>query len=279
MTEPNSAASLSALLSAAARAAHELVDQPPHLLLDPDARALCTQFSPSPLDYQLGQPDHPVMATARLATTTRAGFARTSLATSGLHQCVLLGAGLDSSLYRGFDTDVWLVDRPEVLAWRTELFAQAGVAESGHPVPADLAGDDLVPALVEAGLDLDKPVFVAALGLVMYLTDSDLQALLGRLNPLAVGSHLVFDSIVPAELRDAAAQGYAAAIASSIGGAEPWHCTPHPDVLSDWLHTAGWRATQQVIEADWVPDAFWAANPRLTRNRLSILVEAVRSPE
>lgn len=263
-------------MSAAARTAHELVDQPPHLLLDPDARALCAQFSPSPLDYQLGQPDHPVLATARVSTTARAGFARAALARSGAHQCVLLGAGLDFSVYRGFDTNVWLVDRPEVLAWRAELFARAGLAEVGHPVPADLASDDLLPALIEAGLDRGQPVAVVALGLVMYLTDAALQALLGRLSPLAAGSRLVFDSIVPASLRDAAGQAYADAIIGSIGGAEPWHSTPHPDVLAEWLVSAGWRPEQQVIEADWIPEAFWAANPGLSRSRLSQLVEAVR---
>lgn len=277
MTEPTSAASLSALLSAAARAAHELVDQPPHLLLDPDARALCAQFSPSPLDYQLSQPNHPVMATARIATIARAGFARAVLQASGLTQCVLLGSGLDSSLYRGLDASVWLVDRPDVLAWRAELFSQAGLHDTGRPVPSDLATDDLLPALVEAGLDIGKPIFVAALGLVMYLTDADLQALLGRLTPLTSGSRVVFDSIVPASLRDAAAHAYADAITGSIGGAEPWHCTPHPDDLSRWLQQAGWAPTQLLVEADWVPAAFWAANPGLGRSRLSVLVEAVRS--
>jgi len=277
VTEPTSAASLSALLSAAARAAHELVDQPPHLLLDPDARALCAQFSPSPLDYQLSQPNQPVLATARIATTARAGFARTVLQTSGITQCVLLGAGLDSSLYRGLDATVWLVDRPDVLAWRAELFSQAGLHDTGRPVPSDLATDDLLPALIEAGLDTEQPVFVAALGLVMYLTDADLHALLGRLAPLADGSRMVFDSIVPASLRDASARAYADAVTGSIGGAEPWHCTPHPDDLSRWLRRAGWIPRQLLAESDWVPNAFWAANPERGRSRLSVLVEAVRS--
>jgi methyltransferase, putative, TIGR00027 family len=263
-------------LSAAARAAHELVDQPPHLLLDPDARALCAQFTPSPLDYQLGQPTHPVLATARIATTARAGFARAALEHSGATQCVLLGAGLDSSLYRGLNMDVWLVDRPDVLAWRTELFSQAGISDPGRPVAADLATDALLPTLIEAGLDAGRPTFVAALGLVMYLTEADLRALLGRLSALAVGSRLVFDTIVPAELRDPAARAYADAITGSIGGKEPWHCTPHPDRLGDWLTATGWRVEQRVAEGDWVPAEFWTANPTLTRNRLSALVEAVR---
>ncbi|PFG17256.1 methyltransferase (TIGR00027 family) [Propionicimonas paludicola] len=276
MIEPNSAASLSALLSAAARAAHELVDRPPHLLQDPDARALCALFEPSPLSYQLAQPEQPVLATARISTAARAGFARAALERSGLTQLVLLGAGLDSSVSRGFEIDTWVVDRPEVLAWRAELFGQAGITDAAHPVPADLAADDLLPALAAAGLDVTRPVFVAALGLVMYLTDGDLQALLGRLAPLPGGSRLVVDSIVPAALRDQAGRAYADAITGSIGGREPWHCTPHPDQLAGWLQDAGWRPEQLPIEADWVPEPFWAANPQLGRNRLSVLVEAVR---
>lgn len=276
MIELNSAASLSALFSAAARAAHELVDQPPHLVLDPDARALCAQFSPSPLDYQLAQPHQPILAGARVATVARACFARAGLDRSRLRQCVLLGAGLDSSVYRGLDVRVWLVDRPDVLSWRAELFAEAGLPDHGRPVPTDLAADGLLPALAAAGLDLEEPVFVAALGLVMYLTDADLQALLARLAGLAIGSRLVFDSIVPPSLRDAAAQEYAEAITTSVGGREPWGATPHPDELADWLARSGWRQVQSMAEADGVPEAFWAANPQLARTGLARLVEAVR---
>ena len=276
MNELNSAASLSALLSAAARATHELVDQPPHLLLDPDARALCATFSPSPLDYQLAQPQHPILAGARVATVARASFARAELERSGLRQCVLLGAGLDSSISRGLDVSVWLVDRPDVLAWRAELFADAGLADAGRPVPTDLADDGLLPALAAAGVNLEEPVFVAALGLVMYLCEADLWDLLARLAGLAPGSRLVFDSIVPAPLRDAAGRAYAEAIIASVGGGEPWNATPHHDELADWLAGAGWRQARSTAEADWVPEAFWAANPQVGRTGLTRLVEAVR---
>jgi methyltransferase (TIGR00027 family) len=264
-------------LSTAARAAHELVDQPPHLLLDPDARALCAQFSPSPLDYQLAQPSHPILATARISTAARAGFTWAAMERSGVRQCVLLGAGIDSSISRAADVPVWLVDRPEVLSWRAELFHSAGVADTGRPVPTDLENDDLVPALVEAGLDPAQPTFVAALGLLMYLSAESVQALILGLRELASGSRLVFDSIVPTELRDEAAHAYADAITGSIGGKEPWRCTPAPAELEQWLRSAGWAPEQLVTEADWVPTAFWEANPRLTRNRLSVLVEAVRA--
>ncbi|RQN09346.1 hypothetical protein EHW97_03635 [Aeromicrobium camelliae] len=156
-----------ALFSAAARAAHPLVDDEPHLLHDEIAQRLCEKLSPSPLDYQLAQPGAPILAAARFSAAVRSLYADQFVAASGIDQIVVVGAGLDtiaSRLPAPHDERVWLVGRPGVLAWRSHLLASAGLDD-----PAELVGADLThgldPQLLEAsGVDLQRPIAFLWLG-------------------------------------------------------------------------------------------------------------------
>jgi methyltransferase (TIGR00027 family) len=263
-----------ALLSAAARAAHPLVDQPPHLLDDSDAQALCALFEPSPLSYQLGAAQHPIMAAARISTMTRSAFALQSIADGGGEQVIVLGAGLDTSVARAGVGRVFVVDRPEVLAWRAELLAEASIAEAGIPVAADLTEPGLLDVLAAAGLEVSLPTAVVALGLSMYLSQSDNQGWLSTLSTLGAGSRVVFDALLPNEAADAAGRAYAEAIAASAGGREPWHWRPTADEVAATLRASGWGSAVITAEAEAVPAAFWKANPGLVRQRLVQLIHA-----
>lgn len=266
--------SMTALLSAAARAAHELVDSPPHVLLDLEARALCDLFRPSPLAYQLKFPYEPVLAAARVATVVRSSFARRVLTEGDCGQCVLLGAGLDTSVYQGTGVKVWRVDRPAVLAWRAKLFAQAELPDSGVGVAADL-GAGLAAALASAGLDLARPTLVVGLGLSMYLSGAQARALLAELAHLGAGSELVFDSILPDALADDSGRDYAAAVAAAAGRwGEPWRLRPSPEQIVAALASSGWEVVGAVAADEAVPDGFWTANPKLQPMRLTQLVHA-----
>ncbi|WP_211217930.1 class I SAM-dependent methyltransferase [Microbacterium luticocti] len=276
--EPNTTVSTTALMSAAARAAHPLVDAPPHLLIDEIAAALVDHDHPSPLDYHRAQPDAPVLASARLAACVRSAFAEARLAESGVDQLVVLGAGLDTAAHRmPVGTHAWLVDLPGVLAHRRALFARAGLADAGTPVPVDLASASPVDALCAAGFDPDRPAFVSWLGVSMYLDAAAVRGVLAGLRALAGGSHLVFDHIVPPALRDAAGAGYAQAVAAVAGrSGEPWHCTPSPDQITDWLADAGWAVREACDETDAAGPGFWPRSDALTPMRLVRLVHAVR---
>ena len=272
--------SMTALLSAAARAAHPIVDDAPHLLDDAVARTLCETLHPSPLDYQLAHPEVPVLASARLSSCVRSTYTDDRLRASDLDQYVMLGAGLDTSAHRLPDDGTvrtWLLDRPGVLAWRAHLFAQAGLPDAGTPVPCDLGSPRLVADLAGAGLELSRPAFVTGLGVSMYLDEAAVRRTLAALAPLAPGSQLVLDHILPPELRDEQGAAHATAIAVFAGGAgEPWLCTPTPDALSSWLDEAGWDVVQQVDEADATGPHFWPRTDALRPVRLTRLVHAVR---
>jgi len=274
--ENESPASVSALMAAAARAAHSLVDDPPHLLVDDVASRICRSMPASPLDYHLAHPREPVLAAARLSACARAKFAADALRASRLSECVLLAAGLDQLAGLDPGARCWAVDLPDVLAWRARVCEQAMVADPCRAVPADLAGGDLLARLVASGLDPGRPVFVAWLGGSMYLPASQARAVLEQLAGLPAGTALVFDHILPARDRDAAGRRYAQALAGAMGGREPWRCVPSPDEVTGWLADAGWRVARSVDEAQAVPAGFWDRRDALHPMRLVRLLHAVR---
>jgi methyltransferase (TIGR00027 family) len=262
------------LFSAAARAAHCLVDDPPQVIIDHDAVDLCSVFTPSPVDFHLSFPAEPVLAAARGSAVLRAAFTRQLLAANRTAQLVLLGAGLDTFVAAEFSGPVWLVDRPAVLAWRHQVCTQAGVADIGTPVPFALPDAGLLPALVDAGWDPTAPTAVIALGLSMYLTEEQNRALLASL-VLPPGSLLLMDVLVPDLAADAAGRDYAAAICARAGNSEPWLSRFTIAGLAELLADCGWTLRESRPEAEQVPALFWQRQSHLRPMRLVELVAAV----
>ncbi|MCL2468551.1 MAG: SAM-dependent methyltransferase [Micrococcales bacterium] len=267
-------ASASALMSAAARAAHLLVDTPPHLICDDLALRLCRSLPTSPLDYQLAHRDEPVLAAARFSACVRARFAADTLGHVEPRQGVLLGAGLDHPVGDTAGVQWWTVDLPDVLAWRADLYERAGLTDRCCPSQADLTADDLVHALVVAGLDTSRPVMVVWLGGTMYLPDEAVQHVFAQCADLAAGSVLVADFVTPPADRDQAGQAYADALATAVGGHEPWRCQVSAQNLGDWLGESSWQVSRTAAEADAVPAGFWDRRDALKPMRLVQLVEA-----
>lgn len=272
--------SQTALFSAAARAAHPLVDQFPHLLNDDVSARLCKTTSPSPLDFQLAQPGADVLAAARLSACARARYAETVLSESRIEQLVVIGAGLDTTASRvrpELQEQVWLIDRPGVLVWRSQLFDAAGLNDSTHHIGMDLAEGLDLRELQAEGVDLRRPVFVLWLGVSMYLSAQDFRNFITDLAGLPDGSSLVFDYHLPPELRDEAGADYACAVAAMAGReGEPWQCSAAPETVEAWLSELGWRIHEDIDEARAVPDGFLTAQEHLSPMRLVRLVHAVR---
>ncbi|WP_433606460.1 class I SAM-dependent methyltransferase [Prescottella agglutinans] len=267
-------------MSAAARAAHAMVDSPPHLIVDVTARRLCEAAgSPSPLDFHLAHPGEPILAAARLSAAARSAYAERLLRSSGIRQYVVLGAGLDTSVSRTpASCDVWHVDLPGVLAWRSALLETAGVPDRGVPVPVDLSTSDPVPALAQAGLRGGEPAFVSWLGVSMYLDGDAVQRTFASLGRLAPGSELVFDHIVPPADRDDAGADYARAVAAAVGAqGEPWRCTPSLSALHGSLEATGWSTVESLCESESVPAGFWDRSDALQPMDLVRLTHATLS--
>lgn len=117
---------------------------------------------------------------------------------SGVHQVVLLGAGLDTRAFRlNWPGHVRLfeIDMPEVLAFKEQVLARAASEPNCERVVvvADLSGD-WTARLRDAGFRSNEPTAWAAEGLFPYLTDDDAQELLREVAKLSnAGTTLAID--------------------------------------------------------------------------------------
>src|SRR6476619_889404 len=92
---------------------------------------------------------------------------------AGIHQVVILAAGLDSRAYRlqwPTGTTVFEIDQPKVLAYKTSTLDAHGAQPQARriPVAVDLR-DDWPAALTDAGFDASQPTAWLAEGLLPYL--------------------------------------------------------------------------------------------------------------
>lgn len=118
----------------------------------------------------------------------------------GVEQYVILGAGLDTFAFRRPDLlkklQVFEVDHPATQNGKRQRIARLGweTPRQLHFVPVDFASDNLATALQQSGYDPQKTSFFSWLGVTLYLTR---QAVFDTLQSIATiaspGSIIVFD--------------------------------------------------------------------------------------
>src|SRR5262249_39734286 len=159
---------------------------------------------------------------------------------------------LDSFAYRSpLATRVrtFEVDHPTTQAWKRQQLAAAGIPRPDTVtfVPADLATDLLPDRLAEAGFDLSRPTLVTWLGVGMYLPGTAIDRTLAAIGGLAAGTELICDYMLPAGLRDAAADNYVelvAPVAAQHG--EPWLTFLAPTEMSTMLTRHGFTSIRHI---------------------------------
>jgi methyltransferase (TIGR00027 family) len=119
----------------------------------------------------------------------------TGASAAGIHQAVILAAGLDARAYRlswAPGNVVYEVDQPEVVAFKTETMAALGAQPTAErrTVSIDLR-EDWPAALRASGFDDTKPSAWSAEGLLMYLPPEAQDRLFDHITTLsAPGSQL-----------------------------------------------------------------------------------------
>ncbi|MGH3848753.1 MAG: SAM-dependent methyltransferase [Pseudonocardiaceae bacterium] len=161
---------------------------------------------------------------------------------AGCRQVVILAAGMDARAFRLLwpaGTRLYELDRPEVLAYKEDMVAAAGVLPrcERHTVAADLAAD-WITALRAAGFQGGQHTAWLAEGLLNYLTDKDNNMLVSTVGRLSgSGSTLALEVIRASAIRD----GPMAAIADrAANSGAPWRSGV--DDPAGWLAGHGWRA-------------------------------------
>ncbi|MFD5916343.1 class I SAM-dependent methyltransferase [Kitasatospora sp. NPDC127035] len=282
----NGQPSRTALMAAAARAAHLLVDDAPAILSDTVAHTFLAEHADELLGYHRSYGSHPVLAGARTTAVTRSRYTEdrlAGLATLGIDQYVILGAGLDSFAYRSElagRVGVFEVDRPAAQEWKRELLLATGtpLPPSTALVPVDfeqMSARSLTDGLVRSGFDLDRPALVGWLGVTMYLTREAIGRTLDAVGGFAPGTELVVEHLLPPEQRDETGAAYAEAVmAATAEQGEPWRTFLGVEQMDRLLCAHGLRPVEYVRQHETVGPAEWERTDALRPFELSVLARA-----
>lgn len=159
----------------------------------------------------------------------------------GVDQLVILAAGMDTRAFRLSpppDLALFELDRPEVLDLKASRLAQVNAVPRCRRVPlaVDLTGE-WSTTLQGGGFDRHRPSAWLVEGLTPYLTDGQVQHLLGTLSELAVaGSWLLADVIGRSLLTSPRLAGFRAMMAAN--GSPFRFGTDDPEGL---MRMHGWR--------------------------------------
>ncbi|MGW4246115.1 class I SAM-dependent methyltransferase [Nocardia sp. NPDC004722] len=259
--------SRTAMMAAAGRAAHLIVDREPHLFQDTVAEALLGERAAELIAYHREFGDHPVLMGARAQVSVRSHYTESRLE-AGFDQYVILGAGLDTFAYRSPLAErvaVYEVDHPATQEWKRELLKTAGMDTAAVEfVGVDFERDDLAAALAAHGFDPARPALVSWLGVTMYLTESAIGATLDTLGRLAPGTELVMEYALLPELRDESGRVYAEfALAATAEQGEPFLSFFSPHTVAALLDAHGFTVAEHVSQRDAVDAALWQRDDAL----------------
>lgn len=182
---------------------------------------------------------------------------------NGVEQLVILGAGLDSTGYRGLElTDglqVFEVDHPSTQIWKRQRLKEANidVPDNVNFVAFDFENQTLAEALELGGVSSDKVTFFTWLGVHMYLTDEAVKSTLGVMGAYPKGSEMVMDFISPSYELDGDVSEESVAdlqrVVTEMG--EPVRSRYYENELEDILKAAGFK-TVNFLSTQWLVDNY-----------------------
>jgi len=241
---------------AAAREAHRRYDDRPPLLDDIHAAALLGETGHTAVEAY-GDEAPWILLENRLFLPLRARLVEDRLAEAyarGVRQYVILGAGLDSYVWRQPESQralrIYEVDHPSTQKWKVDRLAGLGwsLPSNARMVACDFEEMTASEALATTDFDPTRPTVVSWMGVIYYLereTAGDAMADLATI--LAPGSELVFDVMLP---WDAMPERYHAIreqmIAWLKGAGEPQKNRYLPEELVEAATAAGFGQTEVI---------------------------------
>jgi methyltransferase (TIGR00027 family) len=183
------------------RAAHQVLDDPP-VFTDPLAKRLLSPEAQARLDAAPGRGNRgPASSSLRAFLAARSRVAEDRLAAavaSGVRQCVVLGAGLDTFACRNSfpELRIFEVDHPRTQAWKRKRLQMAGLTASAGTafVPVDFERQTIAGELAHHGFDASRPTAISWLGVVPYLEEPTVRATLEwAVDVVGDRGHIVFD--------------------------------------------------------------------------------------
>ncbi|MGO4293229.1 class I SAM-dependent methyltransferase [Chitinophaga sp. RAB17] len=190
------------------RAMHVQIDPLPHIVEDEIGFKLI-----APAGEWRQRPDMSPDFTKRLraSVVARARFIDDLVIAQqqqGVHQYVILGAGLDTFAQRqpaiAEQLQIFEIDQPDTQSWKQQRLMELGFGIPSwlHFVSVDFEISSWWKQLIKAGFDTSKPAVVACAGVSLYLTKEAVQATLRQIATLPAGSTLAIAFYLPLELLD-----------------------------------------------------------------------------
>jgi methyltransferase (TIGR00027 family) len=241
------------------RAAHQLLDDPP-VFADRLALAMIGEEARATLRSAPEKFQTPGSRHIRAFMAARSRCAEDELASAikrGAKQYVVLGAGLDTYVYRNPSPTprVFEVDYPATQAWKRERLEAAGISipSSVVFVPVDFEKMSLSSALECAGFEPQQITFFSWLGVTPYLPSETAMATLTFIASMPSGSGVVFDYAVARASLNPVEQIAQDVLARRVArGGEPFQLFFEPEALAAMLRGVGFQEIEDLgpIEID-----------------------------
>ena len=239
-----SQASRTMLRTAALRAAHQLLDDPP-IFQDPVAVQFVSDTLLQDANASMGEDN----VALRTLLALRSRFAEDRLAQAAVRnvaQYVMIGAGLDTFPWRQPDyarkMRLFSADHPNSIAWTRTWLQERRLAQPPNltMVALDLENDLIGDRLLASGFDPCVPTFCSALGLTQYLTGAAVDSLLAVAASLPPGSEIVLSFVPPAdELSGDDALFVSRAVERVAAIGEPWKTRLRGSNITHQLRSLG----------------------------------------
>jgi methyltransferase (TIGR00027 family) len=170
---------------------------------------------------------------------------------AGIQAVVILGAGLDTRLYRldALSTmPVFEVDLPENIAYKRNMLQKLYRSIPGHVslVPLDFERQDLASALASQGYNLDYKSFFVWEAVTQYLGEDGIQNTMRSLSQAKVGSRLVFTYILKDFIDGKARYGLDTLYETYRVEKPLWRFGLEPDHVATFLEQYAWKEFEQV---------------------------------
>jgi methyltransferase (TIGR00027 family) len=186
----------------------------------------------------------------------RSRFAEDRLHAGTFDQYVMLGAGLDSFVWRRPDLlaslRVFEIDHPASQAWKLERVDELGLPRSPNHVfvPIDFERESLREGLDSAVFDWDRSTLFSWLGVTPYLTVEAIEETLRTVRSCRSRSEVVFSYAPPEELLGADDRETLAIVAKlTAGSGEPLRTFFSPEDVDAFVARCGLQVADHADHA------------------------------
>ncbi len=233
------------------RAAHILLDAPPHILDDKAALLLLGDTAARQImdREQVYRTAH--ASALRAHVLLRSRFAEDRLAEAvarGTAQYVILGAGFDTFAWRqpawAKALDIYEVDQPATQGMKKSQLSKMGMATPAntHFVSIDFEHESLRDGLNRNAVSLTSRTFFSWLGVTMYLKEEAVDEVFKSISEFPAGSEIVFTFTQPPESLPGDEISFHSSLAEAVAGVgEPFVSFFTIKAMEEKLRNSGFK--------------------------------------